>query len=184
MRAQSGRTYAATLPGGRAGELWHDGTVSLLVLHFIVVPAVELALLIEVGRRIGTLNTLALIAITGVIGASLAGHQGLQVLHQVRRDLAAGRLPAGALLDGVLILVAAALLVTPGILTDAVGLLCLVPGFRVLIKRRLRRRFERAVRGKRIHVVTYGSVSPRERPGDDRRDDKDSDAPPLLKPRE
>ncbi len=153
-----------------------------LVLHFIIVPALELALLIEVGRRIGTPNTLALIAITGVIGVSLARHQGLQVLHQVRRDLAAGRLPAGALVDGVILLVAAALLVTPGVLTDAVGFLCLVPTFRALIRRELRRRFERAVRAKRIHVVMHGSVPTRERPGDDRRDDDDPAEPPLLTP--
>ncbi len=126
-----------------------------LLLLFIIVPAVELALLIEVGSRIGTLATLALIVATGVVGATLARSQGLSVLRQVQRDLAEGRLPAGALVDGAIILVAGALLMTPGILTDALGFLCLLPGFRHLIKRVLWRRFESAVRDQRIRVSIY-----------------------------
>ncbi len=126
-----------------------------LLLLFIVVPAVELALLIEVGGRIGTLATLALIVATGVVGATLARSQGLSVLRQVQRDLAEGRLPAGALVDGAIVLVAGALLMTPGILTDALGFLCLLPGFRHLIKRVLWRRFESAVRDQRIRVSIY-----------------------------
>ena len=126
-----------------------------LLLLFIIVPAVELALLIEVGSRIGTLATLGLIAATGVVGAALARSQGLSVLRQVQRDLAEGRLPAGALVDGAIILVAGALLMTPGILTDALGFFCLLPGFRHLIKRVLWRRFESAVRDQRIRVSIY-----------------------------
>ena len=126
----------------------------LLVL-FIVVPAVELALLIEIGRRVGTLATLGLIVVTGILGAALARHQGLGVLRRVQAELAAGRVPAGSLLDGVFILFAGALLMTPGILTDAVGFLCLVPGVRTLIKRELWRRFERAVREDRIRVAVH-----------------------------
>jgi UPF0716 protein FxsA len=123
-----------------------------LLLLFILVPTVELALLIEVGSRIGTLATLGLIAVTGVIGAALARQQGLRVLQQLQAELAAGRLPASSLFDGVIILVAGALLITPGILTDAVGFLCLVPGFRALVRRTIRHRFERAVGEQRVHV--------------------------------
>lgn len=123
-----------------------------LLLLFVLVPAVELALLIELGGRIGTLATLGLIAGTGVVGASLARSQGLSVLRQVQRELDAGRLPAGALVDGAIIVIAGALLMTPGILTDALGFSCLVPGFRRLIKRTLWRRFENALRDQRIHV--------------------------------
>jgi UPF0716 protein FxsA len=126
-----------------------------LLLLFVIVPAVELALLIEVGGRIGTLATLGLIAATGVVGAALARSQGLSVLRQVQRELAEGRLPAGALVDGAIILVAGALLMTPGILTDALGFLCLLPGFRHLIKRALWRRFESAARDPRIRVSIY-----------------------------
>jgi UPF0716 protein FxsA len=125
-----------------------------LLLLFILVPAVELALLIELGRHIGTLNTIALIAVTGIAGAALTRRQGLQVIRSVQRELAEGRLPAGSLVDGVIILMAGALLITPGVLTDAFGFLCLVPGFRSLAKRSLVRRLERAASEGRVHVVT------------------------------
>jgi len=130
-----------------------------LLLLFVVLPAVELALLIEVGGRIGTAATLGLIAATGVVGASLARRQGLGVLRHLQREVDAGRLPAGSLVDGALILVAGALLVTPGILTDGFGFLCLVPAFRALLKSALHRRFERAVREGRVQMVR---VDPRD----------------------
>ncbi len=117
----------------------------LLVL-FILVPAVELLLLIELGGLIGPLLTVGIIVVTGVAGASLARWQGLSVLRQVQRDMAGGQLPAGALVDGVIILIAGALLMTPGFLTDIVGFLALVPGVRRVVKRALRARFERSIR--------------------------------------
>ncbi len=123
-----------------------------LLLLFIVVPAVELMLLIEIGRHIGTLPTLGLIVLTGALGAALARHQGLAVLRQVQEETAAGRMPAAALLDGVLILLAAAVLMTPGVLTDAFGFLCLVPACRRLLGGYLRRRFGRAAREGRVRV--------------------------------
>lgn len=153
-----------------------------LLLLFIVVPAVELALLIQIGSRIGTFNTLALIALTGVIGASLARYQGLQVLYQVRSEINEGRLPAGAMVDGIIILVAGALLVTPGVLTDAFGFLCLVPWFRGILKRELRRRFERAVSGSRIHVATYRDVVADAWPGPEGSDHEEPRAPFLEEP--
>ena len=117
-----------------------------LPLLFIAVPAVELILLIEIGQRIGTLATIGLIVGTGIVGASLARQQGISTFARLRKDLEAGRLPAEPIVDGVLILVAAAVLITPGVLTDLVGFLCLVPACRRLIKRSLKRRFERAMR--------------------------------------
>ena len=127
-----------------------------LFLLFIVLPAVELALLIEIGRYAGTLVTLGLIVATGALGAAMARHQGLRVLAEVQRELAEGRLPAGSMVDGVLILLAAAVLVTPGVLTDAFGFLCLTPGFRSLVKREMLRRFERAVEEQRVHLHVPG----------------------------
>ena len=117
-----------------------------LLLLFILVPAVELALLIEVGRVIGTPGTLAIIVLTGAVGASLARWQGLRVLRDLQAESAAGRLPTDSLMDGAIILLAGALLITPGILTDVFGFLCLAPATRALGKRAVRRRFERAVR--------------------------------------
>ena len=134
-----------------------------LLLLFILVPAVELALLIELGRMIGTPGTLAIILLTGAVGASLARHQGLRVLRDLQAESAAGRLPADSIMDGVIILLAGALLITPGILTDVFGFLCLVPATRALGKRAIRRRFERAVR--EGGVVLMGDLKGPSEPG-------------------
>ena len=106
-----------------------------LLFLFVLIPAVELVLLIKIGAAIGALETIALIVITGTVGATLARAQGLSVLHRVQAETAAGRVPTASLLDGVIILVAGALLITPGVLTDIVGFLCLIPWTRLAIKK-------------------------------------------------
>ena len=116
-----------------------------LLLLFIAVPVIELVLLIEVGQRVGFLATIGLIMGTGIVGASLARQQGLSTLARLQRDLNQGQLPAEPIVDGVLILIAAVVLITPGVLTDLVGFLCLIPAFRQLLKRSLKRRFEQAL---------------------------------------
>lgn len=112
-----------------------------MYLVFIAVPLIELALLIQVGSLIGTWPTIALVVATAVVGVSLARMQGLSAIERARSMSQAGQLPAGPVFDGILILVAAALLLTPGILTDAVGFLLLAPFVRrriaVLVRRRL-----------------------------------------------
>lgn len=123
-----------------------------LLLLFILVPAVELAILIEIGSRLGTLPTLALIVLTGMLGAFLARRQGLGILRLAQEQMQRGQLPAGALADGIMILVAASLLVTPGVLTDAFGFLLLVPAFRRFVRRFLTERYRRAVEQNRIRV--------------------------------
>ncbi|MBW2292589.1 MAG: FxsA family protein [Deltaproteobacteria bacterium] len=135
-----------------------------LLLLFIALPALELMLLIELGQRIGTLETVGVIVLTGVVGASMARNQGLRVLSYVQQQVAAGQMPTDALVDGIMILLASALLITPGILTDAFGFLCLIPGFRALVKTEVVRRFERAVAENRVHVHYSESVH-RPRPG-------------------
>ena len=123
-----------------------------LVFLFVLAPALELAILIELGRRIGTLPTLGVIAATGVLGALLARRQGLAVLRRMRQMIAAGQIPASSIADGVLILIAGALLITPGVLTDVLGFLCLIPGSREAIKKMLWERVVSAVREGRVHV--------------------------------
>ncbi len=137
-----------------------------LLILFIAVPVVELVLLIEIGQRVGTLATVGLIIGTGIVGASLARQQGISTLARLRKDLDDGRLPAEPIVDGVLILIAAAVLITPGVLTDLVGFLCLVPACRQVLKRYLKRRFERAVREGTVGVaVTFdGAGNPLPRP--------------------
>lgn len=117
-----------------------------LVLLFTVVPLVELTILVQLGRWMGLGATVALVLATGIAGAWLARWQGVAVLRRIQGDLAEGRMPAGALLDGALILAAGAVLLTPGLLTDLVGLALLVPPLRALVRRRigdaLRRRMQ------------------------------------------
>lgn len=125
-----------------------------LLLLFILLPAIELVLLIEIGQFIGTLPTLALIIFSGVLGAFLARRQGIQVLTQMRTQLQAGQLPADSIFDGVIVLVAGALLITPGILTDTLGFLCLVPPTRRVIKRVIWSRIERSIRNGQIFRTT------------------------------
>jgi UPF0716 protein FxsA len=98
-----------------------------LLLLFTTIPLAELALLLWIGGRIGLMPTVALILATGALGAALARHQGLATWGRFQEALAAGRLPGRELLEGLLILVAGALLLTPGVLTDAAGFLLLVP---------------------------------------------------------
>ena len=93
----------------------HQTPVGYLLVLFIAVPVVELALLIEIGQRVGTVGTIGLIMGTGIVGASLARQQGISTLARLRADLDTGRWPAEPIVDGVLILVAAAVLITPGV---------------------------------------------------------------------
>lgn len=106
-----------------------------LLLLFTLVPLVELALLVYLGREVGFWPTVALVLGTGILGAWLAKLQGLLVLRQVQGELARGRLPTAALVDGALILVAGTLLLTPGLITDLWGFVLLVPPGRALARR-------------------------------------------------
>ena len=123
----------------------------LLPLVFIVVPILELSLLVWSWNTFGFLETLALIVITGVLGASLARYQGLVTWQRFQAAMARGEMPHKELVDGLLILVAGAVLLTPGFITDTVGFLLLVPPVRALLRR--------AVAGylaKRVRVVDVG----------------------------
>jgi UPF0716 protein FxsA len=116
-----------------------------LVLLFVFVPLVELALLVWIGERVGLLPTVALVVLTGITGAALARQQGLSTLRRFQASLAEGRPPHGELLEGLLILIAGAVLLTPGMLTDLVGFALLVPPLRRPLTVRLGRRFARRV---------------------------------------
>lgn len=116
-----------------------------IVALFVLLPLLELAVLIQVGRVIGLIGTLALVIATGFLGAILARRQGLRAWLALRAELQSGRMPGGALVDGLLILIGGIVLLTPGILTDLVGFALLIPATRSALKRGLQRRFERAI---------------------------------------
>lgn len=123
-----------------------------LLLLFTTVPLVELALLLWIGRHIGILPTVLLIFFTGALGATLARHQGLSTWQRLEAALAAGRLPGRELVEGFLILLAGAVLLTPGVLTDVAGFLLLVPPVRRWIVRQARARLQ----GRMVVVGTRG----------------------------
>ena len=111
-----------------------------LFLLFTLVPLLELYFLIRLGTYVGALNTILLVIVTGVAGGLLARSQGLAAIRRIQRDLGEGKVPAESLFDGLLILISGILLITPGMLTDALGLLLLIPRTRNLFKRSIRRR--------------------------------------------
>jgi len=102
----------------------------------------ELALLIKVGTIIGTMNTIAMVILTAVAGAYLVRMEGLAVWYRIQQNIAEGIFPAEELLDGLMIFIAGAVLLTPGFITDAMGFLILFPPTRILIKRILKRWIE------------------------------------------
>lgn len=102
-------------------------TFPVFAVLFFVVPLIEIYLLIQVGSWVGVLPTILLVVLTAVLGAFLLRQQGLSTLARFQQSLGKGRLPASELLEGVILLVGGALLMTPGFFTDTLGFLCLLP---------------------------------------------------------
>lgn len=130
-----------------------------LFLLFTLVPLVELALLIRVGEAIGAGPTVGLVLVTGFVGAWLARREGTRSWRTVRRELAAGTLPAGEMLGAALVVLSGALLVTPGVLTDVVGLLLLARPVRRRVVARVRRKLEERLEEGAVHVFGSGRAS-------------------------
>jgi UPF0716 protein FxsA len=139
-------------PGSRTTG--REAMLVRLLLLFVLVPLIELALLIRIGSWLGFWPTMALVIATGALGAVLARSQGTRVLREIRNDLVERRVPTGRLLDGMLVLVGGVVLLTPGLITDIVGLLLLVPFTRQRLKEIVRRRFERMVRSGEVGTIT------------------------------
>ncbi|MEA2566624.1 MAG: protein FxsA [Actinomycetota bacterium] len=115
-----------------------------LVLLLVVVPVAEFSALIWVAQQIGILPMLVLLFAVSIFGAALAKRVGIEVWRRFRATLAAGDIPSGEVFDGALVLIAAAILLVPGFITDVIGLLLLVPFVRSMVKwafwRRMRTR--------------------------------------------
>ena len=113
-----------------------------LFLAFTIIPVVEIYLLIQIGTIFGALTSIALVIVTGFLGAYLARIQGLQTLFRIQKSLREGQMPSSELLDALLIGIAGLVLLTPGFLTDAFGFLLLIPNTRTAIKQWLHRQIE------------------------------------------
>ncbi len=103
--------------------------LALLVL-FIVAPLMELAVLIELGRQIGFWWTILIVVATAVVGTAILQQQGLETMARINRAMAAGIPPVEPVVEGFFLLIAGAFLITPGIITDTIGFVLLVPAFR------------------------------------------------------
>lgn len=115
----------------------------ILVVLFIVVPLIELFVIIQVGSWIGVLPTVGLVLLTGLLGAALANSQGRAAWRRFNAALADGRMPGREIFDGAMVIFGGALLLTPGFITDIVGILLLLPPSRVFVRRALASRVKR-----------------------------------------
>ena len=111
-----------------------------ILIALIGVPLIEIWVFIEIGGRLGALTTIAIVVLTAIVGTALLRQQGYAVLARVQASMAANQMPVAAVFDGLCLLVAGALLLTPGFVTDAMGLLLFVPVVRQVVGRWLLRR--------------------------------------------
>ncbi|MFV2038983.1 MAG: FxsA family protein [Acidimicrobiales bacterium] len=113
----------------------------LLVILFVVIPIVELYVIVQVASGIGVLETIGLLIAVSLVGAWLVRREGLSVLRKVQQEMGQGNVPTKQLVDGALILLAGALLLTPGFVTDSFGVLLLLPPTRAVLRNLLISRF-------------------------------------------
>lgn len=123
-----------------------------LIALFIGLPLVELALLIKLHGMVGLLPTFGLVILTGVAGAALVRRQGVATLFKIQQEMGKNNLPAPQMMDGVMILIAGALLVTPGLVTDIAGFSLLVPWVRERIRFWLRDKLKEKIARSSIQV--------------------------------
>lgn len=107
---------------------------AILFITFISIPVIEIALFIEVGDRIGLLSTVIIVILTAIVGTTLIRHQGLATLKKAQMSLKENLLPINEAFDGLFIVVAGALLLTPGFFTDTIGLSLFIPSLRFIIR--------------------------------------------------
>ncbi len=117
----------------------------LLLLMFVVAPLADLYLLVRLGQAVGPLPTVALVLATGFVGAAVIRAQGTKMLGEMGRELTGGRVPGAGAMDAMAVLAGGALLIAPGLLTDAIGLALLFPPTRGLLRAAVRRWLERKV---------------------------------------
>jgi UPF0716 protein FxsA len=119
----------------------------IFAVLFLLIPVIEIWLLIKVGGALGVLPTILLLILAGMLGMALLRHQGFATLARFQRSMNEGQVPAQAMLDGVVLLVAGVLFMIPGFFSDILGLLCLFPPTRYLLLKALLKRGTVSVQG-------------------------------------
>jgi len=114
--------------------------VGVLVVLFLLVPLAELYVIIQVGQAVGALPTIGLLIVVSAVGAWLVKREGMSVWRRFQRQVGGGAVPGQEIADGVMILFAGALLMSPGFLTDLLGIALLLPPVRAVVRASLMRR--------------------------------------------
>lgn len=122
-------------------------------LFLVLVPAAEIGILLYAGQTFGVWTTIMLIILTGFLGAYLAKQQGLEIIRKTQEQLRRGEMPGDAILDGVSILVGGTLLLTPGFVTDTLGILLLAPPTRKFFKVLMMKAFRNWINKGNIKVI-------------------------------
>jgi len=115
-------------------------TLPILAVLFLVIPILEVYFLIKVSNIIDIFPTIILVILTAVIGAGLLRQEGVSILARLQQNIGQGKLPAQELIEGVMLAVGGALLITPGFITDTIGFLCLIPFTRKFIAKNIMKR--------------------------------------------
>lgn len=138
-----------------------------LVLLFLLVPLLEFWIVIQVSQRLGILPTIAILVVDSLLGAYLVRREGAGAWRRIREQLGRAKAPTDSIIDGVLIISAGALMLTPGFLTDIVGLLMLFPPTRIPIRKVLKTRFagslglqSQGLGGQFMHTQVFGTDEP------------------------
>ncbi len=131
-------------------------TFPVFAILFFIVPFFEIWLLIKVGGQIGALPTMLLVVLTAVLGAFLLRQQGLSTLARFQQNLNSGQLPAKEIVEGMVLLVGGALLMTPGFFTDALGFICLFPLTRSLMLKYLVQRTQVYMQSRTVNFSQDG----------------------------
>jgi UPF0716 protein FxsA len=126
-----------------------------LFLIFAVIPLIELGILIKIGTHIGTLNTISLVILTAAIGAYMVRLEGIGVMSRIQQNMQDGQFPAEELINGGMVLVAGALLLTPGVFTDVIGFLMVIPVTRNVIKRVIKQYIEKKISSGAFHINQF-----------------------------
>lgn len=139
---------------GASGAPWKGPMPFILFILFVAMPFVELALLIYLGQQLGFWPTIAIVLVTALIGAFVLQQQGLQTMRRISQSMASGEPPIEPVVDGFFLAIAGAFLLTPGVVTDAIGLSLLVPPVRRALARW---GFARLLRNGSFTIHTYGA---------------------------
>jgi len=130
-----------------------------LLLIFIIVPLLELYILIKIGQLLGAGVTIILVVVTGILGAIFVRAQGFSLITQIKQDLNEGRIPHKRLLEGICILASGLLLLTPGLLTDLMGFMLLIPPLRIHLINGLLKKFKTYISREGSTTVTWTNLN-------------------------